>query len=426
MADRTVSGRLPATTETMPMEAELIDIAFVRSIVDRAQSCLRPLKEAEILPTEAYVSEKFWEFEKRAIFTREWLCIAHVNEIPNPGDYLPLTIIDEPVIVVRDEGGTVRVLSAICQHRGHPIVGGVAPLPKAGICLNARRLICPYHNWTYGLDGRLIGAPSMQETTPLRELRRHVRLPQLRSEIFHGLIFVNFNMSAPPVAPGLKKLEQEFDNYGIERLVPGHVFAQEGLKWNWKLHHENALEPYHTDYVHKDYHGAVPSNLTRFFEFDVGDGQVMRTTGFAAKDGDLFEESGSRRLPDIDGLTEEQRRRVFFVSVMPCLVAVLQPSFVTMTFLNPTAAGQLSSRRINLYSKAATATPEFDRIRLEQFEQMRIIIMQDQETQVALQQAYHSRYAPRGHLSHLETAISQLNRWVIDKYQRALSDAGMD
>src|SRR5262249_41482189 len=226
--------------------------------------------------------------------------------------------------------------------------------------------------------GALIGAPSMQETTPVQELRGRVRLPELRSEIFHGLIFVNFDRNAAPVAPRLRKLDQEFGNYGIERLIPGHVFAQQDLRWNWKLHHENALEPYHTDYVHKGYHNAVPSNLTRFFEFDPGDGQVMRTTAFAAKDGDLFEETGSRRLPDIDGLAQEQRARVFFVSIMPCVMAVLQPSFVTMTFLNPTSAGRLSSRRINLYSKAATEMPEFDRIRLEQFEQIKIIVMQDQ------------------------------------------------
>jgi phenylpropionate dioxygenase-like ring-hydroxylating dioxygenase large terminal subunit len=265
----------------------------------------------------------------------------------------------------------------------------------------------------------------MNETTPIQKLRRHVRLPELRSEIFQGLIFVNFDSTAAPVAPTLAKLEQEFSNYGIERLVPGHVFAQENLKWNWKLHHENALEPYHTDYVHKNYHTAVPSSLTRFYEFEAGDGQVMRTTGFLTKDGDLFEETGSRRLPDIEGLTNEQRGRVLFVSIMPCVVAVLQPSFVTMTFLNPTSAGLLSSRRINLYSKAAIDAPGFDRIRTEQFEQMKIIIMQDQTTQVALQQAYHSRFTPRGRLSHLETAISQLNHWVVDKYQRGLRDAGI-
>jgi len=400
-----------------------IDFTFARDIVERSASCIREVREAEILPAEAYVSEQFWEFEKHAIFTREWLCIGHVNEVPKPGDHLPLVVMDEPVMIIRDEEGVVRVLSSICQHRGHPLVGGVTEAPPAGTCLNAQRLVCPYHNWVYGLDGRLVGAPSMKETTPVSELRRHIRLPEIRSEIFHGLIFINFDSNAAPVAKSLAKLDKEFGGYGLERLIPGHVFSQEGLKWNWKLHHENALEPYHTDYVHRNYHNAVPADLTRFSDFEVGDGHIMRTTGFAADDGDLFEQSGKRRLPDIDGLSAEQRSRVLFVSMMPNVVAVLQPSFVTMTILNPTSAGQLNSRRLNLYSPAAAATPEFDRIRQEQFEQMKVIIMQDQVTQEALQVAYHSRFAPRGRLSYLETAITQLNHWVVDKYRRALAES---
>lgn len=103
----------PPAPGTSLMAASDIDFTFVRSVVDRAQSCLRPIKDAEILPAEAYVSEQFWEFEKRAIFAREWLCIGHVNEIPNAGDHLPLTIIDEPALVVRDTDGAVRVFSAI-------------------------------------------------------------------------------------------------------------------------------------------------------------------------------------------------------------------------------------------------------------------------------------------------------------------------
>jgi hypothetical protein len=167
----------------------------------------------------------------------------------------------------------------------------------------------------------------------------------------------------------------------------------------------------------------VPSNLTHFTDFEIGDGQVMRMTGFLKSSGDLFEETGSRRLPDIQGLSEEQRGRVLFVSIMPCAVAVLQPSFVTITFINPVSAGVMNSRRINLYSKAATEVPEFDRIRREQFEQMKIIIGQDAVTQAALQQTYHSRYMPPGRLSYLETAITQLNTWVVDKYKRGLDAA---
>jgi phenylpropionate dioxygenase-like ring-hydroxylating dioxygenase large terminal subunit len=403
--------------------ADEIDFHFARQIVRRTEFSVLPVKEAQLLPPETYISEKFWAFEKHAIFSREWLCVAHVNEVPNVGDYLPLTVLNEPVLVVRGENRNVRVLSAICRHRGHPLVGGVMENPHPGRCMNASRLTCPYHNWVYGLDGRLLGAPSMSETTPVSVLRDNMHLPEIKSEIFHGLIFLNFNDDPPPLAPSLAKLSDEFASYGLEKLIPGHVFPQESLKWNWKLHHENALEPYHTSYVHKGYHDAVPSNLTQFREFEIGDGQVMRTTGFAKTSGDLFEEAGSRRLPEIEGLSEEQRSRVLFISIMPSAVAVLQPSFVTITFLSPVSAGVMNSRRVNLYSKAATEVPEFDRIRQEQFEHMKIIIMQDQVTQATLQEAYHSRYMPPGRLSYLENAITQLNTWVVDKYKRGLEAA---
>jgi phenylpropionate dioxygenase-like ring-hydroxylating dioxygenase large terminal subunit len=396
-------------------------ISFARQVVDKAATSIGPIESAEILPREAYVSEQFFAFEKHAIFAREWLCIGHVNEVPNPGDYLPLTILEEPILLLRDDAGTVRVLSSICQHRGHPIVGGLIEHTPGTPCLHGSRLVCPYHNWTYGLDGRLIGAPGMQDTTPVSELRKHIRLPEIRSEIFHGLVFINFDADAEPLAPRLAKLDREFATYPVEQLIPAHVFVAKDLHWNWKLHHENALEPYHTDYVHKGYHNAVPSQLTRFCDYQDGDGQVMRSTGFLIEDGDLFETKG-RRLPEVEGLTQEQRSRVMFVSIMPNVVAVVQPSFVAMTLINPNSAGVMEWRRVNLYPKAAVEFPDFETISREMYDRQRVIIMQDQVTQIALQSAYQSRYTPRGKLAKLESAIPQLNQWVVEKYRRALAE----
>lgn len=93
--------------------------------------------------------------------------------------------------------------------------------------MNASRLTCPYHNWVYGLDGRLLGAPSMSETTPVAVLRDKMHLPEIKSEIFHGLIFLNFQEDPPPLAPRLAKLANEFEGYELENLIPGHVFPQE-------------------------------------------------------------------------------------------------------------------------------------------------------------------------------------------------------
>lgn len=400
-------------------------LSYVRPVIEKAATSIGPVESAQILPAEAYVSEKFWEFEEQIIFKREWLCVGHANEVPNTGDYLPLTVLNEPVLMVRGQDGVVRVLSAICQHRGHPIVGGVADRDRSAPCLNRRQLVCPYHNWAYALDGRLIGAPSMQETTPVAQLRQTVRLHQFKTEVFHGLVFVNFDENAPPLRNSLAKLDRELSTYPLEDLLPSHMLAQTDLKWNWKLHHENALEPYHTDYVHKGFHQSVPAHLTKFCDYESGDGQIMRSTGFLEEGGDLYQQDG-RSLPEIPGLTHEQRNRVMFVSLMPTVVAVLQPASVVLSVLNVRSAGVMEMRRITLYPKAAFAHPEFKRISDDNFERMKVIMMQDQVTQAALQQAYKSRYVPRGKFASLEAAIPQLNQWAVERYHRGLADLAAD
>lgn len=402
------------------MQNANIDLAHIRTVVAEAERVLGPVDQAGILPADAYIDANFWEFERQSIFSKEWLCVAHVNEIPKVGDHLPLTIQGEPLVVVRDEEGAVRVLSAVCQHRGHPLIGGVKEAPPAGKCLNARALVCPYHAWTYNLNGKLRGAPSM-ECIPIAELQSQNSLPEIRSEIFHGLVFITFNADAAPVAQKLQKLDEEFRNYSLKDLMPGRAYALSDLKWNWKLHHENALESYHTSYVHRGYHEAVPAKLTRFYELDANDGMVFRTTGFEEADGDLFEHEGTRRLPTIPSLTDEQKSRVMFVSILPCLVMVLQPSVVSITFINPTSAERMNSRRVNLYSKAAAEAPDFEQIEVQQFEKMKTIVGQDAATQTILQQAYHSRFKPRGRLAHLESAISQLNNWMVRRYRDGLA-----
>jgi phenylpropionate dioxygenase-like ring-hydroxylating dioxygenase large terminal subunit len=417
----------PTTRSTQGLAASVrdIDLSLASDVVERSLSCLRPVADAEILPSEAYTSEAFWAFERRAIFDREWLCVGHVNEIPDPGDHLPVSVLDEPLLLVRTATGEVKAMSAICQHRGHPIVGGVKPAPDGGGCLNARRLVCPYHNWVYDLDGRLVGAPSMDVAVLEQQLRKTVRLPPIRTQIFHGLIFVTFNPDPPSLADTLAPLAPEIAPYGVEQLVPAATLHKTDLPWNWKLHHENAIEPYHTSFVHRGYHDAVPSHLTTFRDYTPGQAFVARSTGFAQADGDLFETTGDRRLPIISNLPEACRNRVLFVSILPTAVLVMQPSMVTITFVNPTSARTMNSRRINLYPAEAMAGSNAQAMRDAQLDQMKTIIGQDQDTQTALQHAYQSRFTPRGRLAELETGIAQLNYWVVDRYKSGLRALGV-
>jgi hypothetical protein len=114
-----------------------------------------------------------------------------------------------------------------------------------------------------------------------------------------------------------------------------------------------------------------------------------------------------------------------FVSLMPTVVLVLQPSSVVLSVLNPSSAGTMEMRRITLYPKAAALHPDYKRITDENFERMKIILAQDSVTQAALQSAYCSRFAPRGRFSRLESAIPQLNAWALERYRLALGEYRM-
>jgi phenylpropionate dioxygenase-like ring-hydroxylating dioxygenase large terminal subunit len=405
-----------------PPDQTILD--FARRVVDAADGATAPVAQARILPPEMYIADEFWEFEKLAIFSQEWLCIGHVSEIANPGDHLPITVLDEPLIMARDEGGEVRVLSAICQHRGHPLYAGLAEREPTAPCLNASRLVCPYHNWVYRLDGSLVAAPSMNETTPLEELRRTIRLAEIRTEIFHGMVFVNFDALAAPLAPTLTKLDAELATYGVDELVAMAPTVRTGLSWNWKMHHENALEPYHTDFVHRGVHESAPSRLARFEDFDAGDGQVMHTTYLISEEADLATASGERVLSPIPGLTSEQRQRILFASVPPLLFGIFQPTFVSMSILLPSGPGTMDLRRLNLYPKSSIESDGFDAYYRQQADRKQIAIDQDQVTLEAMHKAYASRFVPPGRLAALERTIPQMNTWLMERYTRALTEMG--
>ena len=104
----------------------------------------------ESLPPECYRSEAFFDIEVERIFRRGWISVAHVAQVPNPGDYVCHDLLGEPLVITRDQSKVIHVLSRTCLHRWSEIVSGAG---------NAERLVCPFHAWTYELDGQLVGAP---------------------------------------------------------------------------------------------------------------------------------------------------------------------------------------------------------------------------------------------------------------------------
>ena len=208
------------------------------------------LSQSRQLPPSVYTDPAFFEWEREALWFRSWVCVGRVDQIPEPGDYLSVDLMGEPIIVVRDNDGEVRVMSAVCAHRGNTVLTG------AGNC--GPWIRCSYHFWTYALDGRLVGAPEMNDVVDIEVLRGETRLTAAKVEIWHGYILANFDPKAEPFAPTAARADSEMTAYAVGEMRSTSTVSLTGLPWNWKILQENFLEPYHLTYLHQGSHDFAP------------------------------------------------------------------------------------------------------------------------------------------------------------------------
>ena len=395
----------------------------IDELLKMMEASIKDFTQARSLPSEFYTSEAFFEFEKQAVFSKSWLALGHQNQIPNPGDYFTVEIIDEPLLVVRQNGGSIKVLSAICQHRGHPLIRDCAE-EKTGNCVT---FSCPYHAWSYRLDGKLRAAPEMGMTIPITQQREDTALPELKMELFHGFIFANFDMNAAPLAPTLAKADEELRHYNFADMQVMPTLAHQNYPWNWKITLENGLEPYHTSYVHKGFHEIAPAENARFSEWDdwqEGENYLTHSTYFEGMRQDAaFNPSQKAQFPILKDLTDEERRRTIFSSVPPTLFFCLLPDQAFTFRVFPRSVGSIDLLINFYYPKETTELPNFDWMRKVQISSTETFGEQDEETNMTMQKAFKSRFAPRGRYSHLEKILPEFNRWLYETYSRHLNKA---
>ncbi|HUS55698.1 MAG TPA: aromatic ring-hydroxylating dioxygenase subunit alpha [Thermohalobaculum sp.] len=187
-----------------------------------------------------YTSPAVYERDIVKVWCESWLWAGHVSQIPNPGDYFLFTFGTESVIILRDGDGEVRAHLNVCRHRGSRVC-----LESSG---NARVFSCPYHGWTYGLNGALRGARMMGEDF---DAETH-SLGRVNITIFEGLIFLNLSENPPDLAPALARLKPHVAPFGLESAKVAHTKSYP-VPANWKLALENYLECYHCAPSHKEY-----------------------------------------------------------------------------------------------------------------------------------------------------------------------------
>lgn len=198
------------------------------------------------LPAARYADPAFFELEREAVFAKSWLFAAHADQLPNPGDYLRLDHLREPLMLVRDRAGAVGAFFNTCQHRGAPLVHD-----KSG---NAgSRLVCKYHSWSYTLSGDLVGYPEAHNFPPSLD-RACLGLKRVRCETWGKFIFVNLANDTPPLREALAPVAAELDGIiGDAAQDTTHLVTHDSmeLSCNWKLPVDANIETYHVHLVHR-------------------------------------------------------------------------------------------------------------------------------------------------------------------------------
>ena len=211
----------------------------------------RPVAEAAGLPNRAYTSPDFFRLELERVFAPSWACLGHAADVPRPGDLRPVHLLGVPLLMVRTASGTVRVFHNVCSHRGNELVWEPCRVKGA--------IRCPYHAWTYDLEGRLIGTPNLgglgvHEAEGFDRARHGLRA--VRCAVWLDLVFVNLTGDAEPFETWIRPLAGRFEGLGgpgyERRLRPAatHGEFRFDVRGNWKLAVENNLDASHLPWIH--------------------------------------------------------------------------------------------------------------------------------------------------------------------------------
>jgi phenylpropionate dioxygenase-like ring-hydroxylating dioxygenase large terminal subunit len=271
---------------------------------------------ASTLPAAFYLDSELYWLEAERVMRTQWLPLARADQVAQPGDYLTTELLGEQLIAVRDKNGTLRVLSNACRHRAMPIAEGTG---------NCAVLRCPYHLWSYRLDGTLSGAPMMAANPSFD--RVNIRLPEMRHEVWQGWIMVNPDGAAEPLTPALTALSDTVSDWGFTNL---RVIATRSYEadWNWKITVENFCEYYHHLGLHRE-------SLEPFIP--ARDGWCLDNNGEPWNSSLIrcAPEYVELQGPPMSGMDDERARTMQIFTVFPFLCAGAQGSSVFWLNITP-------------------------------------------------------------------------------------------
>jgi choline monooxygenase len=361
----------------------------------------RPLPQASTLPPYAYTSPAWYQREVQEVFLKQWIFVTRLEEIPNPGDYLRVDVAGEPIIVVRDKEGQVRGLSAACRHRGTEVAAG------QGNCASFK---CPYHGWVYSLKGELIGVPGMDGVEGFD--RKDWGLPAVRTEVWGGFVFVNFDLASPSLLASMGDLPRRLETYRFEDMRVTRKWVNR-VEANWKVWLENSREGYHVNVVHREtyrrfYHGRTPGEWRT--EGVQGVYEILSGTN---DDGLYLPRDPA--FPFVEGLSQKDRETTHFVIFYPLLLLNVPPSHLAFHQLLPDGPDATTVVTWMCFPKSTAGRPDFEEAAKAYYEIPEMFIPEDKAACAAVQRGVGARLARPGRFSLEEKPCHEFAKYLLGR-----------
>jgi Rieske 2Fe-2S family protein len=280
---------------------------------------------AKTLPQRYFVSPDIFAKEQAVILSAHWVCVGHQSQIAKAGDYFVQEVAGESLIIVRDQRATIRAFYNVCRHRGTRLREDRAGQAVSG---HVSAIQCPYHAWTYGLDGRLIGAPHMDKVPGFDKAEHSLHAIELA--LWEGFIFVSLADEPNPLEEVFAPLAGKFSHWNLPKLRSAKRIEYD-VRANWKLIFENYSECYHCPGVHPTLAKLTPYDSA---ENDLCEGPFLGGFMPITKGNSLTMTGNACALPvgDIKG---EDHARVFYYSIFPNMLLSMHPDYVMVHQLWP-------------------------------------------------------------------------------------------
>jgi len=348
-----------------------------------AASVAVPFERAHAMPRSVYTSQQFLSDEISSVFAKDWFCAGRASSISQAGEYITLELAGQPVMVIREKSGALRAQSNVCLHRMSTLLEGRG---------KTNSIVCPYHAWTYELNGELRGAPAMDQNDAF--CKKGMRLPEVRCEQWLGWIMLTLNEDAPEVSSQLARVSEMIDDYQMENYQET-FFETHVWDTNWKVLAENFMESYHLPVCHR---GTI-GGLSKLEEMICPPGEAAFNYHTILKDDSL---SIAMAHPDNTRMQGDRRRTTYLLAIYPSLLITLTPGYFWYLSLHPQGVDKVRIMFGGGMSNDYMDDPEAQ----EHFTQLKTLLdevnVEDRGCTEKVYKGLCSQLAKPGPLSHLE------------------------